>query len=290
MSLAEPVEPFRGGGVFSAAPRGDATFRQTKSNLSSYPRPAGGVFRSDYSMSYSPESYSRDFYSADASLDTRSAFLRKVYAHVFGAVLAMVALISLICTVEPLANALMGLAFSAWWVILVGFIAISFIAERMAYSQASRGVQYAGLGLYVLAQSIIITPMVYALTSGAFGIANGTEIVLQAAGLTLLIFGGLTAVVFLTKADFTFLRGFLAVAGFGVLGLIIVSLVFGVHLGTWFSVGMVVLLALTILYETSAIRENFPPDAYVAAALALFGSISTMFFYILRLLISLNSD
>ena len=236
-------------------------------------------------MAQYSESYQNDFYTTDASLDSRSTFLKKTYAHVFGAVLLMIGLISLICNVEPLRDGLMSVAMNAWWVILVGFMVVSFVAQKMAYSQTSRGVQYAGLGLYVLAQSLILTPIVY-----IAGSQFGSELLLQAAGLTLLVFGGLTAVVFITGASFTFLRGFLTIAGIAVMGLIAVSLVFGVNLGTWFSVGMVLLLSMTILYETSTIRDEFPPDAYVAAALALFGSISTLFFYILRLLMAFSQE
>ena len=236
-------------------------------------------------MAQYSESYQNDFYTTDASLDARSTFLKKTYAHVLGAVMLMVGMISLICSVEPLRDGLMSVAAQAWWVILVGFMVISFVAQKMAYSQTSRGVQYAGLGLYVLAQSLILTPIVY-----IAGMQFGSELLLQAAGLTLLVFGGLTAVVFITGANFNFLRGFLTIAGFAVMGLIAVSLIFGMNLGTWFTVGMILLLSMTILYETSAIRDEFPPDAYVAASLALFGSISTLFFYILRLLMAFSQD
>ena len=57
-----------------------------------------------------------------------------------------------------------------------------------------------------------------------------------------------------------------------------------------FRSGMVALLSVTILYQTSEIYHRFPPTAHVAAALALFGAIATLFYYVLRLLIALSDD
>lgn len=237
-------------------------------------------------MSYSPESYERDFYASDASLDTRGAFLRRVYGHVFGAVALMVVLIAAIVS-TPLAGPLLNLAMHAWWAVLIGFVAVTWIAQKMAYSQSSVGTQYMGLGLYVLAQSVILTPMILI---AMHMVPNGGTIVLQAAGLTLLVFGGLTAVVLYSGADFSFLKGAVTIGSLAAVGAIIISLVFGVNLGTWFSVAMIVLLAGTILWETSVIRNEWPTDAHVAASLALFGSLSTMFFYILRLLLAFAAE
>jgi len=99
-------------------------------------------------------------------------------------------------------------------------------------------------------------------------------------------FGGLTAVVFTTKKDFSFLGAFLRWAGIGALLMIGAGLVFGFQLGTFFSVGMIVFAGAAILYDTSNVMLSFPEDRYVAAALQLFASIALMFWYVLRLFIS----
>ena len=237
-------------------------------------------------MSYSPESYERDFLTSGSHAETRATFLKRVYTHVFGALLLMAGLITVFAGV--FGDTLGPLAFKMWWVVFIAFYAISFIAQRMAQSQTSLGMQYAGLGLYVTAFSLICTPLVWA--ASTFPQFGGPAIVAQAGILTLLVFGGLTAVVFITGASFDFLRGFLTVAGFAVLGLIVASMIFGFHMGTWFSVGMVVLLSLTILYETSTIRDQWPAEQYVSAALYLFGSVATLFYYILQLLMAFAGD
>ena len=108
--------------------------------------------------------------------------------------------------------------------------------------------------------------------------------------ITLVVFTGLTAAVFLTGADFSFLRGALTIGMFASLGLIAAGLLFGFSLGLWFSVGMIVLLAGYILYDTSNILHHYRTDQHVAAALALFASVATLFFYVVRLLSILGDD
>ena len=67
---------------------------------------------------------------------------------------------------------------------------------------------------------------------------------------------------------------------------IVGSLLFGFHLGTWFSVAMIGFAGAAILYDTSNIMHHYPQDKYVAASMALFASIAMMFWYILRLIMS----
>jgi FtsH-binding integral membrane protein len=70
--------------------------------------------------------------------------------------------------------------------------------------------------------------------------------------------------------------------------LIVGALLFGWNLGVWFSVAMVALSGAAILYQTQNIIRNFPANAHVGAAVQLFGSVMTMFWYILRIFSSRN--
>jgi FtsH-binding integral membrane protein len=94
---------------------------------------------------------------------------------------------------------------------------------------------------------------------------------------------GLSAVAFTTRKDFSFLGALLRWIGFGVLLLIVASLIFGFNLGTWFSVGMIVFAGGAILYDTSNIIHQYPEDRHVAASLQLFASVMLLFWYVLRL-------
>jgi len=100
------------------------------------------------------------------------------------------------------------------------------------------------------------------------------------------LFTGLSAVVFVTKKDFSFLRTALMVGGFIAIGLIVAGLLFGFNLGLWFSVGMIILASGSILYQTSNLLRKYRTDQFVAAALGLFASLMLLFWYILRILMS----
>lgn len=242
--------------------------------------------------SYSDNPYEHSFVVAEQGVETRVAFLKKVYGHVFGAILALCGLIAFFYN-TGIAERILQFAFgvSAWgpMVFVFGFMAVSWIAHKMAFSQASIGTQYAGLAIYTVAEAIFLTPIiVYAAV-----ILKAPDLIAQAGVLTLTIFGGLTAVVFMTKADFGFLKGIVVVGSFAALGLIVLSFIPGLGIslgGIWFSALLVGLMAITILWETSEIYHRFPESAYVGAALALFSSVATLFYYILRILIALNDD
>ena len=150
-----------------------------------------------------------------------------------------------------------------------------------AHSNTSRQMQYLGLGLYVLAEAVILIPLLWM----AEHYSNGGAI--QSAGLvTAIVFGGLTVTVFATKANFSFLRWALVAGSFIALALIVVGIFTGFNLGLWFSVAMVVLAAGMILYNTSNVLHHYNTNQYVAASLALFASIALLFWYVLQIVMS----
>ena len=83
-----------------------------------------------------------------------------------------------------------------WLLVLGGFMGVSFLANSWAQSSTSPGLQYLGLGLYVVAEAVIFVPLLYIAEN--FG---GPNVIPMAGLLTLTVFSGLTAVVFLTGAD-----------------------------------------------------------------------------------------
>jgi FtsH-binding integral membrane protein len=66
--------------------------------------------------------------------------------------------------------------------------------------------------------------------------------------------------------------------------------VFGFQLGTFFSVAMVGLAGAAILYDTSNVIHHFPEDRHVGAAMQLFASVALLFWYVLRIFMSLRSS
>ncbi|HMO37399.1 MAG TPA: Bax inhibitor-1 family protein, partial [Gemmatales bacterium] len=159
-----------------------------------------------------------------------------------------------------------------------GFMAITWLAQSMAHSQASVGAQYVGLGLYVVAQALIFWPLIWLVTT----LPNMTGVLPQAIVLTLALAAGLTMSVFITKADFSWMRSALCVGGWVALGLILVSL------GVFFIIGMIALMCGFILYETSNVLHHYNTNQHVAASLAIFASLATLFWYVIRLLMSMR--
>lgn len=220
------------------------------------------------------------FIVAQATDADRAAFYKKTYAHVAGAVLAFIGVETLLYQLIPIEA--IAAFFETGKVAILGFIGLvwlgSFLSERMSVA-ASRQTQYIGLGLYVVLEALIFLPLIYIAIFQA-----GFQTISQAATVTLLMFTGLTAVVFTTNKDFSFLRTAIVMGGFIAMGLIVAGLLFGFNLGLWFSVGMVVLASAAILYQTSRIKDHYTTDMYVGAALQLFSSVMLLFFYILRIL------
>jgi len=174
-----------------------------------------------------------------------------------------------------------------WLLVLDLFMLVGHVAERLARSETSRGLQYAGLGIAVAAQGLLLQPLLWVLIM-KFGGASTTTILTQAIVITLTVFVGLTLTVFVTKKDFSFLRGALVVASFGALGVIVAAIVFGFSLGAVFCGAMILLMAGYILYQTSLVMSHFSPTGYVAASLMLFSTVATLFWYVLQLLMSLR--
>jgi FtsH-binding integral membrane protein len=174
----------------------------------------------------------------------------------------------------------------SWLVVLGLFMGASWIANKWATSDTSRGMQYAGLGLYVVAEAIIFLPLL--LMAARF--SSQSNLIGQAGIITLALFAGLTFVAFTTKKDFSFLGGFLKVGFFIALGIIVIGILFGFNLGLWFSGAMVLLAAGAILYSTSNIIHHYNTNQYVAASLGLFASVALLFWYVLRIVMSFGRN
>ncbi|HMP79693.1 MAG TPA: Bax inhibitor-1 family protein, partial [Pirellulaceae bacterium] len=190
-------------------------------------------------------------FAATAAASERAAFIRNTYLHMAGAIFAFIVLELIYFTLfrTQIESAVVWLQDIRWgWLLVLGgFIGVSWIAESWARGSDSRGMQYAGLGLYVLAESVIFAPLLF--------IANHffEGAITSAALMTLIITVGLSLVVYVSRVDFSFMRMFLYFGGLAALSLIVASLVVGFHMGVWFPLAMVVLAGGYILYQTSNI-------------------------------------
>jgi uncharacterized protein len=212
--------------------------------------------------------------------NSRGRFIARAYNHLFGAIVAFVLIeVALFKSgiAESIASVLLG---GSWLLVLGGFMVVSWVARSVAHKSASKAAHYAALAGYVVAEAIIFVPLLYAADHYAPGA------IASAAAVTFLGFVGLSLVAFITRKDFSFLRGMLFWGGIVAIVLIVAGVIFGFQLGTFFSVAMVALAGAAILYDTSNILHHYPEDRYVAAALDLFASVALMLWYVLRLFMS----
>ncbi|RYD43126.1 MAG: permease, partial [Verrucomicrobiaceae bacterium] len=182
------------------------------------------------------------------------------------------------------ALSLLGASKFGWLLVLGAFMLVSWVAEKWATSDTSKGMQYAGLILYTVAEAVIFLPMI----TVAMVMTGDVGLVLQAGLITIAMLLGITVVAFTTKKDFSFLGGMLKIGGFIALGLIVASFILPITIGLWFSAAMVIFASTSILYNTSNLIHRYQPGQHVAASLSLFASVALLFWYLLRLIMSLR--
>ena len=214
----------------------------------------------------------------------RVAFYKKTYAHVAGGVLLFILFEYLLLQSDTIVEFALSMTEGYRWLIMLGgFMFITNYAEGMALKTPDKGKQYLAYGLYILAEAFIFVPLIYI---AAYYMESGPEILNQAAIVTLALFTGLSAVVFVTKKDFSFLKTGLTIGFFIAIGLIIAGTLFGFNLGLWFSVGMCLLAGGSILYQTSNLMKKYTTEDFIPAALGLFASLMLLFWYVLSIFMS----
>ncbi|WP_299622639.1 Bax inhibitor-1 family protein [uncultured Tenacibaculum sp.] len=213
----------------------------------------------------------------------RVAFYKKTYAHVAGGVLLFVLFEYFLLQSTAVVSFMMSMMQGYKMLLLLGgFMLITNYAESTALRTTDKNLQYMAYAGYVFAEALFFVPLVYK----AAIYTQGFEIFQQAGIVTLTLFAGLSAVVILTKKDFSFLRSALTIGFFIAMGLILAGILFGFNLGLWFSVGMCALAGGSILYQTSNLVHRFTTEDYIPAAIGLFASLMLLFWYILRIFMS----
>ena len=219
---------------------------------------------------------------ADAAPVERATFIRRTYTLLAMAILAFIG-VEFVFFTTGIADVIASVVFRGgsigWLLVLGGFMLISYLSNKWAVSEVSSSVQYAGLGIFVVAEAIIFVPLLY-----IAAYASGDPTVIFKAGVVSLgLFLGLTFTVLFTRTDFSWLAPILSIGGFAALGSIVLSAIFGFTLGNVFAFIMVAFAGSAILYQTSNVLQTFNTRQHVAAALTLFASVALLFWYILRI-------
>ena len=210
----------------------------------------------------------------------RSQFINRTYMHLLGAIFLFAGIEWWVFQTPYAEQLAVFMLQKSWLAVLGAFIVVSWIATHVAHSVESKGAQYAALFGFVIAEAIIFIPMFF------IALAFDPAIIQNAVMVTLGAFVVLSAVAMFSGRDFTFLRSFLMWGGVIALGTIVMGVLAGFHLGTYFSMAMIGLAGASILYDTQQILKSYPEDRYIAASLQLFASIALMLWYVLRFFLS----
>lgn len=214
---------------------------------------------------------------ARADVDTRAAFITRVYAHLLLAVLAFAGIQVVLFETGVATVITRTVSGERWLLAFAAFQIVAWFARRTAGRARTRSSQYLALGVFVGAQAVIFVPLLRAAQNAAPGVLESAVLI------TGLGFGGLTAVAMVTRKDFSFLGGVLRFGFTMALVLLVAALLFGFRLGVYFNVGMVALAGGAILNDTSRVLRRYPKGRYVSAALELFASAALLFWHVLRL-------
>ncbi len=210
----------------------------------------------------------RGGFVADYPADVRADFIRKVYSLFF---LSMLVTVGVGTFAAPFTPVIAGYMLPLLIAGVVCIIALSFAARVP-------GVNLALLMLYSVIQGAIFGPMLTIFEARFPGIAA------EAGWTTIAVFGGLTAYVFASRKDFSFLGGMLFMS---LIALLVAGIVMMFVHAAWasmlYSVAGVVIFSGFVLYDTSQIIHRLSPEDAVMGAVTLYLDFVNLFMFILRL-------
>ncbi|MDQ6989900.1 MAG: Bax inhibitor-1/YccA family protein [Mariprofundaceae bacterium] len=214
--------------------------------------------------------------SSNTNIDERIAFLSKTYG-----------LLGL-CIAAATVGTYMSMEFTFPrehpWMMLFALIGGIFAVNAVRHVPKVNAVALLGFGAL---SGAVIAPLV-----GYVASTSGEGVVAQAFMTTAITFGALTAYVFYSGKDFSFMRGFLVT---GLIAMIVLMLlnyfIFESGVMSLAISGVCVLLfSGFILYDTSNILREYPSDEYISAALTLYINVFMLFQHLLYLFGVLNDD
>lgn len=208
---------------------------------------------------------------ASAAPAERMLFLRKTYSLVLlGITLFAVAMLSY-GKVESLTNLSNSFYTSGRWVPLIVMLGGGFLVRMLA---RVRVIGFVGFLAWSGALGLMVAP----LAAIAGPSTTGT-----AAVVTLGIFLGLTAYVFITKQDFSWMGGALTIVLFLMIGIGVASMIWGFELGSWYSIIGALLFSGYILYDTSDVMRRSSVEDAVPAAIELTTDVIMLFWNLLMI-------
>ncbi len=146
------------------------------------------------------------------------------------------------------------------------------------------------LGIFGLSTGFITAPLLM-IALKYFGVAEGSKIIALAGGMTLLTVVSLSGYVLVTKKDFSYLGGAIAMISIGLIVAIIAGwFIHAPMLHILISIGFVIFACLLLLYETTAIMKYYPIDEPYYAAFQFYWTMWILFISLLRIIMYIASS
>jgi modulator of FtsH protease len=211
--------------------------------------------------------------AAEASVSERLGFIRKVYALFFVAILFAVGGVFVGFNSPGLMMAIV----EHYWITLI--LLIGGVIGTAAVRHVP-GVNLAAFFGFTTFTGVMISPLLFYVSK------TNPASILQAGVLTVGIFGGLTAYVFISKKDFSFLRGMVWVGLIVVVlgGLLNMLIIGSSGLSFALAAAALILFSGFVLYDTSNIIRRYPTNEYIAGAMDLYLDAFNIFLALIRIL------
>lgn len=228
--------------------------------------------------------------------EVKRGFLTKVYSIVTCQLAVTVAFCALAMYCEPVKIVSLGIMMSGFVGLLLLLIPTIGFLVALHFYKSSYPLNLYLLGGFTLCESVLVGSVCAAHQYAAEQCAQNTGnldgcvgiglMVWVAWAATFAVFLSLTAFVFYSKIDFSFLGLFLFAGSIIMLLWGLVSMLLGFHMGFVYGACGAVLMSGYILYDTSNIMRRLGPDDYVIAAIEIYIDVITLFLYILQMLSS----
>lgn len=216
---------------------------------------------------------------ADIDAELRVGFIRKVYG-ILAAQMILTVVIAGFCMSSHSIRLLVLHMFGSTVMRIAMFVPTLAVLCCMQAAKNHYPANYLLLFAFTVLMALDVGLVCAAYTEAGLGL-----LILQAFGLTAIIFSSLTAYTCMSKRDFSFMGGFLyaglmvmLVAGFA--GFLFPSLVHNLVYSTCGAL----LFCGYIVYDTFRITKVFGYDDYIIAAIELYLDIINLFLYILQML------
>jgi len=217
------------------------------------------------------------------TLERKAEFIRKVYGILSVQMLATVLVAATLMSLRGEQQIfLFKHAFALAVLSCLGAFASIF---GITWNKNNYPANYGWLVLFTVCEAVSIGTLCAVYQAAGYG-----EIVLNAFSITSAVFLGLTLFSMQTRVDFTPYSGILFALLLSLLGVSLLSALFGFTMGIVYSWLGAVLFSCFIVVDTQAIISKLGYDDYIIAAIQLYLDFLNLFLFILRILTNSNSQ